>query len=189
MLVAENSETNTMAMRSARAKTFAASMALLLAAIGSLPIASAAPAVGKPAPPLVATLLDGTPFDLAAHRGEVIVINFWATWCEPCRTELPAFETYYREHRKDGFTLLAVSMDDPELRSRVMKVAQDYSFPVSVVGDTQASGYGRIWRLPITFVIDRHGVLRVDGGSGERQAYDLPAFAHALDPLLAEQRP
>lgn len=162
-----------------------AALAWLLAAL-AVPMAQAAPVIGKPAPALSATLLDGSPFDLAAHRGEVVVLNFWATWCEPCRAELPAFEQYYAAHRGEGFTLLAVSMDDPELRARVAKVAADFSFPVATAADTQAAGYGRIWRLPITFVIDRNGLLRVDGGSGERRAYDLPALEHELGPLLRD---
>lgn len=168
-------------------KHVGAALALLLAAV-AVPMTQAAPVIGQPAPALQATLLDGTRFDLAAHRGDVVVLNFWATWCEPCRAELPAFEQVYAAHRGEGLTMLAVSMDDPELRARVAKVAADFSFPVATVSDTQAAGYGRIWRLPITFVIDREGRLRVDGGSGQRRAYDRPALERELEPLLHAPR-
>ena len=146
--------------------------------------ARAAPVVGQPAPALQATLLDGTRFDLAAHRGEVVLLNFWASWCEPCRAEMPAFERYYAMHRGEGFTVLAVSMDEPDLRARVEQIARGFSFPIAAVTDTQAAGYGRIWRLPISFVIDREGRLRVDGGRGERRSYDAATLAAELDPLL-----
>ncbi len=145
--------------------------------------------VGHPAPSFTATLLDGTRFDLAAHRGEVVVINFWATWCAPCREEMPAFEALQRTYRDQGLVIVAVSMDDPELRERVLKLAQDFSYPMAMAGDTKAAGYGRIWRLPISFVIDRQGLLRVDGGIGERKAYDLHALLNAVGPLLREPRP
>ena len=145
--------------------------------------------VGHPAPSFTATLLDGTRFDLAAHRGEVVVINFWATWCAPCREEMPAFEALQRTYRYQGLVIVAVSMDDPELRERVLKLAQDFSYPMAMAGDTKAAGYGRIWRLPISFVIDRQGLLRVDGGIGERKAYDLHALLNEVGPLLREPRP
>ncbi len=145
--------------------------------------------VGRPAPSFMATLLDGTRFDLAAHRGEVVIVNFWATWCAPCREEMPAFDALQQAYRDQGLQIVAVSMDDPELRERVLKLAQGFSYPMAMAGDTQAAGYGRIWRLPISFVIDRQGLLRVDGGIGERKAYDLPALLRDIGPLLLEQRP
>lgn len=145
--------------------------------------------VGHPAPDFTAILLDGSRFDLAAHRGEVVIVNFWATWCAPCREEMPAFEALQRTYRDQGLAIVAVSMDDPELRERVLKLAQGFSYPMAMAGDTQAAGYGRIWRLPISFVIDRQGLLRVDGGIGARKAYDLHALLDEIGPLLREPRP
>ncbi|MDR3417822.1 MAG: TlpA disulfide reductase family protein [Nevskia sp.] len=144
---------------------------------------------GAPAPPLQARLLDGGRFVLAEHRGEVVVLNFWATWCVPCRAELPAFADYYRRHRGEGLSVVAVSMDDPELLTRVREVAATLPFPTAMYADAGAEAYGRIWRLPITFVIDRRAALRVDGGRGAATSYDLPALERTLDPLLAEPVP
>ena len=142
--------------------------------------------INRPAPAFTATLLDGTRFDLAAHRGEVVILNFWATWCAPCLEELPAFREFQEAHRNDGLSIVAVSMDDPQLRTRVNRLARDFGFPAAVIAETQAAGYGRIWRLPITFVIDRRGVLRIDGGAGSRKAYDRPALERDIGPLLRE---
>lgn len=154
-----------------------------------LPLGASAIRAGEPAPAFTAKRLDGADFDLAAHRGEVVILNFWAIWCVPCRVELPAFDAFYAAHREDGLTVIAISMDDPELRARVTQLSRDYRFPAAMVGDVQAAGYGRIWRLPITFVIDRRGVLRVDGGVGEGRPYDLPALEREVGPLLKEILP
>ncbi|MBL6751745.1 MAG: TlpA family protein disulfide reductase [Nevskia sp.] len=158
---------------------------LLAAALLCSAAAPAAPIeAGRPAPALSAQLLDGGRFDLAAHAGQVVVLNFWATWCVPCRAELPAFADYYRRHRGDGLAVLAVSMDDPEDLPKVRQVAATLPFPVAMYGQAQAAGYGRIWRLPITFVIDRQGILRVDGGSGDPVVYAPALLDKTLAPLL-----
>lgn len=160
----------------------------LLPALALLLAAWAWPAqaieAGKSAPPLQARQLDGGSYTLAAHKGEVVILNFWATWCVPCRVELPAFSEFYRKHQAEGLTVLAVSMDDPEDLAKVRDVAKALPFPAAMYGDTQAQGYGRIWRLPITFVIGRDGVLRYDGGVGERGTFDLPGLERTVGPLL-----
>ncbi|NGY05385.1 peroxiredoxin family protein [Solimonas terrae] len=147
----------------------------------------AASLAGKPAPPLTATTLDGLKYSLQQHRGEVVIVNFWATWCGPCRVELPAFEAFYQAHHDDGLSVLAISVDDADQTARVRALAQDFDFPVALGADVQAGGYGRIWRLPITFVIDRAGVLRIDGGVGARVTWDLSSLEKQVGPLLRER--
>ena len=139
--------------------------------------------VGKPAPPFEAKLLDGTPFSLAATAGNVVIVNFWATWCEPCRAEMPALQSYYQKHRAEGLQLLAVSMDDPRDDSKVREVMRAFSFPAALARDASFKGYGRIWRIPLTFVIDRHGILRKDGWYGDA-GLDLPLLEGTVTPLL-----
>ncbi|HLX81810.1 MAG TPA: TlpA disulfide reductase family protein [Burkholderiales bacterium] len=118
---------------------------------------------GQPAPALEAKLLDGNPFRLADAAGKVVLVNYWATWCEPCRAEMPAIDAYYRRHRDEGLAIVAVSMDKPSDEAKVREVMKSFAFPAAFVKDVNARGYGRIWRIPVTFVIDRKGVVRKDG--------------------------
>jgi thiol-disulfide isomerase/thioredoxin len=139
--------------------------------------------VGKPAPPLEAKLLDGTQFSLAATAGSVVVVNFWATWCVPCRAEMPALEAYYQKHRAEGLQLLAISMDDPRDEPKVREVMGAFSFRAALARDASIKPYGRIWRIPLTFVIDRQGILRKDGWYGDA-GIDLPLLETTVTPLL-----
>jgi len=132
----------------------------LTAALGAGP--ARAIAEGKPAPPFAATLFDGHTFTLAAQRGNVVVLNFWATWCAPCRAEMPAIDAFYRAHRNDGLVVVAVSMDRPADEAKARNVMQDYAFAAAFARNASFKDYGRVWRLPLTFVIDRDGVLRRD---------------------------
>jgi thiol-disulfide isomerase/thioredoxin len=114
------------------------------------------------APDVAYTLLDGTPGSTQQLRGKVVLVNFWATWCAPCRAEMPAIDAFYRKHRGDGLVVVAVSMDRPADEAKARAVMEDYAFGAAFAKDASFKGYGRIWRLPLTFVVDREGVLRRD---------------------------
>lgn len=139
--------------------------------------------VGKAAPPLEARQLDGAKFSLADHTGKVVIINIWASWCEPCREEMPAIETFYKAHHAEGLDLLAISLDDAKDLAQVKEVMRSYSYPAAMLADAKMKGYGRIWRMPMTFVIDRQGILRKDGSEGEPKM-DIPALDRMVTPLL-----
>jgi cytochrome c biogenesis protein CcmG, thiol:disulfide interchange protein DsbE len=139
---------------------------------------------GKPAPAFVTTTIDGEKFSLSGMAGKVVVINYWATWCSPCREEMPEFESYYREHQSEGLVMLAVSMDETTDLAKVKDVMKAYTFQAAMASDTSAKGYGRIWRIPLTFVIDRHGILRKDGWAGAKM--NLKALDKIVTPLLRE---
>jgi len=138
---------------------------------------------GKPAPSMSAKLLDGSAFKLSDQAGKVVMLNIWATWCAPCRAEMPALEAYFRQHRDEGLVLLAVSWDDPRDEVKVREVMKDYSFPAALARDADLRNYGRIWRLPLTFVIDKRGVLRKDDWYGD-PGLDVPLLEKTITPLL-----
>jgi cytochrome c biogenesis protein CcmG, thiol:disulfide interchange protein DsbE len=138
---------------------------------------------GKPAPAFEAKLLDGSAFRLADSPGTVVVVNYWATWCVPCRAEMPAIDAYYRKHKDQGLRIVAISMDDPKDEAKVREVMKSFSFSAALVRDTQARGYGRIWRIPLTFVIDRNGIVRKDGWFGD-PGIDEALLDQIVTPLL-----
>jgi cytochrome c biogenesis protein CcmG/thiol:disulfide interchange protein DsbE len=140
-------------------------------------------AEGAPAPAIEGRLLDGTGFSLAAHAGKVVMFNFWATWCAPCREEMPALDAYYRRHHGEGFELIAISMDSPKDEAKARAMMQYFAFPAALARETNVKGYGRIWRLPLTFVIDRRGILRKDGWSGD-PLLDAAILEETITPLL-----
>ncbi|TAK91285.1 MAG: TlpA family protein disulfide reductase [Burkholderiaceae bacterium] len=138
---------------------------------------------GKPAPSIEARLLDGKPFSLSAESGHVVIVHFWATWCAPCRLEMPVLEKYYRQHQAEGVRILAISMDDPADDGKVREIMRAFSYSAALQRDVHFKGYGRIWRMPMTFVIDRQGVLRRDGGVGE-STIDASTLDAIVTPLL-----
>ena len=138
---------------------------------------------GQPAPNIEATLSDGKPFSLNTNKGKVVLVNFWASWCEPCREEMPIIESYLKKNRAKGLEVLAISMDKPSDLEQAKKIMQNYSFLSADKKQMDYSGYGRIWRIPSTFIIDKQGILRKNGLTGEPQV-DLKILEETVTPLL-----
>jgi peroxiredoxin len=141
-------------------------------------------AVGVAAPDLQAKLLDSTDvFQLSQKRGKTVIVNFWATWCAPCKAEMPALQAYLDAHKAQGLEVLAISMDDARDTPAVRKIAQQYRFQIALKADSNTKGVGRIWRMPTTFVIDKEGILRRNGqvGDAEISAAELESL---VTPLL-----
>ncbi|MYM41933.1 redoxin domain-containing protein [Pseudoduganella sp. CY13W] len=143
-------------------------------------------AVGKPMPIVEATLLDSAQHvKIGPGSGRVTIINFWASWCVPCRVEMPAIQAYYDKYKSQGLEVLAISMDDPHDVADVRKIAQSYSFAIALKTDSDFKGLGRIWRMPSTFVIDRNGILRKNGQEGV-PTVDLGSLETLVTPLLSQ---
>lgn len=138
---------------------------------------------GKPAPAFEATTLQGEKFSLAAQNGKVVIIHYWATWCASCREEMPAIESYYKAHQNEGLVVLAVSINEATDLAEVNEVMKSYSFPSAMAADSKARGYGRIWRIPLTFVVDRQGVLRENGWYSKANL-DRASLEKMVTPLL-----
>lgn len=110
-----------------------------------------------PAPEFMATLADGKTFQLSAQHGKVVFINFWATWCLPCRAEMPMMEKLWRRHRAHSFVMLAVSTDSAPSAVPPFIAQQGFTFPVTL-DPTQdlARAYG-LRGLPMSVIVDPSG--------------------------------
>ena len=126
-----------------------------------------APAVGQPAPPLIAQSFSGQAFDLSVLRGKVVVLNFWASWCAPCRSEMPLLEALQRDYR-DRVVVVGLSADDRHDRNDALKAAQAVSYLTGLLADAPSNGFGAPQMLPLTYVIDATGtvsaILRANQG-------------------------
>ena len=150
---------------------------------------AAALEVGKPAPGLQAKTIDGKAFDSKLLSGNVILINFWASWCAPCRAEMPAIDAYYKAHKKDGLYVIAISMDVPSKDKEVRRIMNAFSFPAAFQREAKFGHFGRIWRMPMTFLIGRDGNLVNDGGKGDAVILDAKTLDEMVTPLLRAAPP
>ena len=141
--------------------------------------------IGAPAPPATLVTLDGRRIFTGELLGQVVILTFWATWCEPCREELPLLSGYASRHKEEGLSVLGFGLDTPDQLSEVERVAQTLSFPVGFLGRSSAPGYGRIWRLPVSFTIDRAGRLVVNGWKEKKPSWTAQRLEEVVTPLLA----
>ena len=141
-------------------------------------------AVGDPAPAAQLTALDGRHWSTSALRGQVVILTFWATWCSPCRDELPLLSTYAERHAADGLQVLGFSLDGSDQMSTVRQVAATLRFPNGLLAEDSAPGYGRIWRLPVNFTIDRQGRLADNGWRDKSPAWTADRLEQVVTPLL-----
>jgi thiol-disulfide isomerase/thioredoxin len=165
-------------------RTFCSRFLILLLLTSNL--AFAALEVGQPSPNVDGTLMDGKHFSLANNKGKVVLVNFWASWCEPCREEMPAIESFLKKNKSKGFEVLAITMDKPSDIEQAKQIMRNYSFLFAEKKQIDYSGYGRIWRIPSSFIIDRHGILRKNGMTGEAQI-DAKFLEEVVAPLLSSQ--
>lgn len=165
--------------------------ALGLLGLGALPLPARAAAlkVGQPAPPATLLALDGKRWSTQELLGKVVVLSFWATWCVPCREELPLLSAYATQHAAEGLTVLAFSVDPAEQLEPVRAVARTLSFPVGLLAQSSAAGYGRMWRLPVNFTIDRDGNLADNGWQDAQPVWTADRLERVVTPLLAKPRP
>jgi cytochrome c biogenesis protein CcmG, thiol:disulfide interchange protein DsbE len=122
--------------------------------------ARAAPALGEAAPPLVLTGLDGSTFDLAKLRGKVVLINYWATWCAPCREEIPTLNAFYRRYHSKGLEMIGINVDFQRDLEKVQKAVDAIAYPVALSNAITENGFGPPEGVPLTYMIDTEGVVR-----------------------------
>ena len=118
--------------------------------------------VGSPAPEYAAATLDGAPASLEHLRGTVVLLNSWATWCAPCREEIPALQALYERHRAEGLEVIGVSVDGAGEEESIRRFAGEFemTYPIWHDPDDRFGFTFRTIGVPHTFLIDREGVIR-----------------------------
>jgi peroxiredoxin len=157
--------------------------AAVAAMMALAPVAAvAAPKVGQPAPNFTAVTFDGRVVKLADLKGDVVILNFWATWCAPCRKELPTLEAAFRAYNKYGFQVLAVATEDsvPEDKLKPLSRALTIPFVKRMQGQ-----YHDMDAVPTNYVIDRSGNIAY----AQAGAFDVDAFNAIVIPLLRQPIP
>jgi cytochrome c biogenesis protein CcmG, thiol:disulfide interchange protein DsbE len=149
----------------------------------SLLFVTAAPAkspkVGMVAPPFSVRLFDKRKITNADMLGKVLVINIWATWCGPCKAEMPMMDSYHRRNKARGFEIFGVLTTDSASAHQLKELSSVLSYPLA----TGISGsYGILKGVPTSYIIDRKGIVRY----AKAGAFDESEFRSLIDPLLAE---
>lgn len=138
--------------------------------------------IGEPAPRLAGTLFSGTPFDLRAMRGKVVLVNFFSSYCKFCAYEIGNVQAYYEKHRAEGFEVIVVAIDDLSDRGRVEGMVGAYGLQGIMADDLESSGFERRYPTPTAFVVDREGIVR-----SQTRGAKLPFwYAEHVTPLLKQ---
>ncbi len=119
-----------------------------------VPFEKRPPAVGSAAPDIMLADLSGSMHSLSDYKGRVVIINFWATWCPPCKEQLKLFQRFFDRYEKDGLMVFALSLDSPDL-SEVQQMGITY--PVFEASKRIRELYGNINTVPATFVVGKEG--------------------------------
>jgi peroxiredoxin len=109
------------------------------------------------APELSLQDLNGQPLELANYRGKVVLLDFWATWCTPCRGEIPHFVALQNQYREQGLQVIGISMDDGPKPVREFYQQFKMNYPVALGNEKIAEAYGGVLGLPVMFLIGRDG--------------------------------
>jgi thiol-disulfide isomerase/thioredoxin len=134
--------------------------AAALVAFAAVPALAAAAAAPTPAPDFVLDSNTGKPIKLSGYKGKVVMINFWATWCGPCRQEWPLLESIYKQYKDKDFVLLGVNVEpDPKAAGDWLK-KQPATFPVLYDVKSEVSGAYKVVGMPTTVWVDKKGFLR-----------------------------
>ncbi len=115
---------------------------------------------GNIAPDISLYDLDGKAVKLSDFRGQVVMLNFWATWCGPCEAEMSSMEAIYKKYKDSGFVILAVDVGDSEVKVKRYVKEHNLTFPVLLDWSQAIAGDFAIIGFPTTFIIDQNGVIR-----------------------------
>ena len=147
------------------------STAVLIVVIGGLPERAnyseqmlpgehpTAPEIDAIAPPFEAPVLNGTRFDLVQLHGSPVIVNFWTTWCGPCRVEMPILQALYQQHQEQGLHILAVNLGENEAVVQAWVVEMSLTFNVVLDEQQQIAGLYQLRGVPSTYVLAPNGII------------------------------
>ena len=145
-------------------------------------------ALGSKAPDFTAVTIDSAPREkrLSDYRGQVVMINVWATWCLPCRVEMPSIEALHRDYSPKGFKVLAVSVDDPGRAATIRAFVDQYRLTFEILHDPEKKIVEQydILGYPETFIVGRDGIIRKKLLSATD--WNSPSHRALVERLLAE---
>jgi cytochrome c biogenesis protein CcmG/thiol:disulfide interchange protein DsbE len=139
--------------------------------------------VGKPAPPATITLFDRSKLKLSDLKGKVVVINHWATWCGPCKAEMPMMSAFHARYKQAGFEIFGVTSQDSLPAFQLKKLSDALSYPLA--RGLSGGGYPLLGGLPTSYVIDRSGIVRY----AKAGSFDAKEFIDIIVPLLRQPAP
>lgn len=140
---------------------------------------------GQAAPKFTVNTFDKQKITSDQLKGQVVIINLWATWCGPCRHELPELDAYYRKHAKDGLRVFAVATEDSVPEYLLKPLSGALAFPLTHRLSGTGSAFETLEGVPTNYVIDRQGVIRY----AKADAFDEASLDEVVGPLLAEPAP
>lgn len=152
-----------------RYKRVTSAIALLLAVVwfgyvllwpNSSATAGAGVPIGSPAPDFELKTLDGETYRLSDLKGQAVMVNFFATWCPPCRAEMPLLEETYAAYKEQGFVVLAVNLDESDIAIDAFRSKLGLTFPIVVDKGSSVSQLYGIVPLPTSYFVDREGIVR-----------------------------
>ncbi|MBV9527993.1 TlpA disulfide reductase family protein [Sphingomonas sp.] len=149
-----------------------------------LALLAASPAGAAAAPFQAAKTLDGASFDAT---GRVTIVHYWATWCAPCRLEMPVLDAYYRSHRAQGLAMLAVSIDDGVSSAKLKSATERFAFPVARIDDVRMPRRDIPSAIPVTRVYDGSGHLVFESKANGRSMVDAATLDRIVTPLLTHR--
>jgi len=138
-------------------------------------------APGNAAPEFTVTDIDGKKLALSDYKGKVVLLDFWATWCTPCRAEIPHFVEMQQKYGPQGFQVVGISMDDDAKPVKEFYRQFNMNYPVAVGDDKLAQSFGGVLGLPVNFIIDREGRIHAKFLG----ATDVSVIDKAVSDLLA----
>ena len=144
----------------------------------------AVPAAATAAPFQSAKTITGAPF---TSNGDVTIVNYWATWCVPCRLEMPVLDAFYRKHHGQGLAMLAVSIDQGASTAKLRDVTGKFAFPVARIDDVRMPRRDIPGALPVTRIYDRSGRLVFATKGDGRSIIDTATLERVVTPLLSHR--